>query len=252
MGCGIIHWNPGFCKEGQGGFVGFRALRASGRGNCVQFCGRPRGPPLRLYVGDLSETWRAGLGPAPTADKETVIPFCRGRSQTGPWEGHTPGWLLSAFGRFTFSPSPTVFKKLFRTWVGEVLGSPAGIRTSHHLLGKARRSRGIAPAAILEQPGPSGPGGNANRHSDFARRKYSSIFQVRVPRKWGPRGRRIWTRSVHPEPPPSGSLVTFWPSRKSLAARGRRNLSAHNRPNPKSAPSSVTASPCHLPPRGKA
>ena len=61
----------------------------------------------------------------------------------------------------------------------------------------------------MEQPGPSGPGGNANRHSDFARRKYSSIFQVRVPRKWGPRGRRIWTRSVHPEPPPSGSLVTF-------------------------------------------
>ena len=172
MGCGIIHWNPGLCKEGQGGFVGFRALRASGRGNCVRFCGRPRGPPLRLYVGDLSETWRAGLGPAPTADKETVIPFCRGRSQTG--------------------PRP---------------------ETSHHLLGKARRSRGIAPAAILEQPGPSGPGGNANRHSDFARRKYSSIFQVRVPRKWGPRGRRIWTRSVHPEPPPSGSLVTFWPCR---------------------------------------
>ena len=49
MGCGIIHWNPGFCKEGQGGFVGFRALRASGRGNCVRFCGRPRGPPLRFY-----------------------------------------------------------------------------------------------------------------------------------------------------------------------------------------------------------
>ena len=35
----------------------------------------------------------------------------RGRSQTGPREGHTPGWLLSAFGRFTFSPSPTSFKK---------------------------------------------------------------------------------------------------------------------------------------------
>ena len=49
---------------------------------------------------------------------------------------------------------------------------------------------------------------------------------------------------------PSGSLVTFWPSRKSLAARGRRNLSAHNRPNPKSAPSSVTASPCPPTPFG--
>ena len=49
---------------------------------------------------------------------------------------------------------------------------------------------------------------------------------------------------------PSGSLVTFWPSRKSLAARGRRNLSAHNRPNPKSAPASVTASPCPPTPFG--
>ena len=39
-----------------------------------------------------------------------VLSFRRGRSQTGPREGHTPGWLLSAFGRFTFSPSPTGFK----------------------------------------------------------------------------------------------------------------------------------------------
>ena len=39
------------------------------------------------------------------------------------------------------------------------------------------------------------------------------------PRNRGPRGRRIWARSAHPEPSPSGSLVTFWPSRKSLAAR---------------------------------
>ena len=39
----------------------------------------------------------------------------------------------------------------------------------------------------------------------------------------GSRGRRIWARSAHPEPPPSGSLVTFWASRKSLAARRRRN-----------------------------
>ena len=27
----------------------------------------------------------------------------------------------------------------------------------------------------------------------------------------GPGVRRIWTRSVHPEPSPGGSLVTFWP-----------------------------------------
>ena len=52
-------------------------------------------------------------------------------------------------------------------------------------------------------------------------------------------------------PPPGGSLVTFWPSRKSLAA-GAAKLPVYNKPIPKLAPSSVTASPCHLPPRGKA
>ena len=52
---------------------------------------------------------------------------------------------------------------------------------------------------------------------------------IRNPRRRsGPGGiaeatQRIWARSAHPEPPPSGSLVTFWASRKSLAARRRRN-----------------------------
>ena len=114
------------------------------------------GPVCRPYgfTEALSETWRAGLGfapssapvcalghlpprgkacgrvrtPAPTAYTKAVL-FCRGRSQTGPREGHTPGWLLSAFGRFTFSPSPTNLKKAFQTWVGEPLGAPARIRT---------------------------------------------------------------------------------------------------------------------------
>ena len=50
----------------------------------------------------------------------------RSRSQTGPREGHTPGWLLSAFGRFTFSPSPTTCPERFQFFVGEPLGAPAG------------------------------------------------------------------------------------------------------------------------------
>ena len=52
-------------------------------------------------------------------------PFTRGPGQ----EGHTPGWLLSAFGRFTFSPSPTRRKRTFLVCVGEAFGPPAGIRT---------------------------------------------------------------------------------------------------------------------------
>ena len=55
------------------------------------------------------------------------------------------------------------------------------------------------------------------------------------PRNGGPGVRRIWTRSVHPEPSPGDSLVTFSSLRKSLAVRRRRNFSAHNAPKPKAA-----------------
>ena len=43
------------------------------------------------------------------------------------------------------------------------------------------------------------------------------------PRNGGPGVRRIWTRSVHPEPSPGDPLVTFPSLGKSLAARRRRN-----------------------------
>ena len=68
---------------------------------------------------------RAGEDTRPYGGCGSVLSFRRGRTLAGPREGHTPGWLLSAFGRFTFSPSPTILKKLFRNWVGESLGAPA-------------------------------------------------------------------------------------------------------------------------------
>ena len=64
--------------------------------------------------------------------------------------------------------------------------------TSYHLLNRARRRYEIAVAIIFANPGPSGPEETAESHSDFARRKYFSIFQVRVPRKWGPGVSRHW------------------------------------------------------------
>ena len=43
------------------------------------------------------------------------------------------------------------------------------------------------------------------------------------PRNGGPGERRIWTRSVHPEPSPGDPLVSFPSLGKKLAARRRRN-----------------------------
>ncbi len=71
----------------------------------------------------------------------------------------------------------------------------------------------------------------------------------------GSRGRAAWRREALPNrrlrPPPGAFLVTFWASKKSLAA-GAAKLPCKERNFSIIAPSSVTASPCHLPPRGKA
>ena len=80
-------------------------------------------------------------------------------------------------------------------------------------------------ALIFANPGPSGPEGIAERHSDFARRKYSARPRGN-PRNGGSRGWGSWRmrRSrIRLAPPPSAFLVTFWASKKSLAARRRRN-----------------------------
>ena len=78
-------------------------------------------------------------------------------------------------------------------------------------LGKARRTNGTALAEIFANPGPSGPAGIQTSHSDFARRKFCKIRQVRVPRNGGSRGRAAWRqerlcRSCRLRPPPS----VFW------------------------------------------
>ena len=51
--------------------------------------------------------------------------------------------------------------------------------------GRVRRGCGAAAATIFASPGLSGPDGTAERRSDFARRKFCSTSQVRVPRNGG-------------------------------------------------------------------
>ena len=89
------------------------------RENVIKYPGSwENAPLLRDWETDLSRFCRRGVG--------TEFTDTAGR-------GHTPGWLLSAFGRFTFSPSPTDFKDTFRVWVGEPLGAPAGRRASQEV-----------------------------------------------------------------------------------------------------------------------
>ena len=104
------------------------------------------------------------------------------------------------------------------------------------------------------QPGPSGPAG-IEALTQILRAGNFLPSSRGNPRNGGSRGRAAWRREALPNrrlrPPPGAFLVTFWASKKSLAA-GAAKLPCKERNFSIIAPSSVTASPCHLPPRGKA
>ena len=143
--------------------------------------------------------------------------------------------------------------------------------TSYHLLNRARRRYEIAVAIIFANPGPSGPEETAESHSDFARRKFSTDLQVRVPRNGGPGVSRHWrtkfASAASPGDPQGelprrgkrrwpGPLGTFPSLGKYLAPQGETPAKRHaesSRPTswPKPAPSSGPFG-ATFPPGGKA
>ena len=165
---------------------------------------------------------------------------------------HGPGRLLSAFGRFTFSPSPTVLKKTFRNWVGEALGPPVRIRTGG--VGSANPGAVRKPQQnqILHTQGPVARKKTQAITPDFARRNHGSTNQEGAPRKKGSgeSGPMDLGGAQRSRSPLAASPGAFW----LLCRHGQSNSppaggeisSADNEPNPNPAPSSVTASPCHL------
>ena len=104
--------------------------------------------------------------------------------------------------------------------------------------GKLRRSYGIGPTAILGAAGPQRAGRNRTQALLILRAGNFLPAPRDNPRNGGPGVRRIWTRSVHPEPSPGDPLVSFPSLGKKLAARRRRNSPAYNKCSPKPAPSS--------------
>ena len=110
------------------------------------------------------------------------------------------------------------------------------------------------PLQFSTNPGPSGPAG-IQTLTQILRAGNILPSSRGNPRNGGSRGRAAWRREALPNrrlrPPPGAFLVTFWASKKSLAA-GAAKLPCKERNFSIIAPSSVTASPCHLPPKGKA
>ena len=93
-------------------------------------------PPLRYFMFPHGSSPACGRphGAAPTVNLETVPLFRRGRTLAGP--------------------------QIYAARPGGRALQPC---TSRHLLGKARRESGTAPAAIFADPGPSGPEGGGGR-----------------------------------------------------------------------------------------
>ena len=144
------------------------------------------------------------MGPPLRRIWKRFLLFRRGRTLAGPpvngllselrRRGHTPGWLLSAFGRFTFSPSPTVLKKTFRNWVGEALGPPVRIRTGSVGSAYSGAVRKLHQQQIWTTQAPSGAG-RKRRQVLLILRAGTMAAQTRraSPVKRGPGKAVLWT-----------------------------------------------------------
>ncbi len=169
--------------------------RRRGRSRTGPCSGRPRGLPLQfertaLITGavplirhasrdtfPLGEGLRAGEDTRPYGESG----ICRGRTLAGP-------------SMYAARPG----------------GRALQFSTSRHLLDKARRGSGTAASTIFHQTRTQWSGGNLERHSDFARRKFCKIQQVRVPRNGGSRGRATWRREALPNRRLRPPLAALW------------------------------------------
>ena len=129
--------------------------------------GRPGVPPL--------PTSSASLRSAPSPKGEGLRaadsrPYSPPETSRGARQGFAPGAPgghigpplrlfdgIFNYGRAGLGPAPTADTEAVPHFVGNGPKPTRRSQTSRHLLGKARRGCGIASAAILEQPGPSGP-----------------------------------------------------------------------------------------------
>ena len=97
--------------------------------------------------------------------------------------------------------APTVFRSIQKRRVQEAAPyGPAPAATCMARPGAVRKPHLLQ---FSTRTGPSGPGGSANRLSDFARRKYCKIQQIRVPRNGGPGVSRHGERSSPLRRPPA-------------------------------------------------
>ena len=137
----------------------------------------PGGPVCRPYKGDRN------LIPYPARATERVAPTST---------------CLKPDGRVR-TPAPTAYTETVPSFVGAghwparrctrrvQEAAPCGsapVTPARHTQAQMRNRN----SGNFSNPRAQWPGGNLDRHSDFARRKCSYIFQVRVPRNGGSRG----------------------------------------------------------------
>ena len=197
-----------------------------------------------------SEGRRAGEGTRPYADARALPPIGRGRSQTGP--------RAATWGR------PYEIRGTLRSFRrGRRPRRPAGAHCAPlrrktapgRWFGNGRRKSGTAPTPIFHKPRAQWPGGNLERHSDFARRKCRTTYQEGVLRN-GVRGKRpmglgVAKRSRSPSDASPVAFCLLFRHGKRRSPPAGSEISRAQRAKSELCPL-IRPLRGHLPPRGKA
>ena len=121
-------------------------------------------------------------------------------------------------GNSRWPPSSAPLGGTFPLTRGRLAGGHTGLPLRRILrrerwIGQVRRGSGTAPALIFHLPRAQWPGRNLECHSDFTRRKFCEIQQVRVPRN-GVRGQATMSTKCSSGAVPGGVLPTLPPRAK--------------------------------------
>ena len=173
--------------------------------------GRVRTPAPTADTGTAAFFVGAGILIGPLLRKETSRIFRRGRTLAGP--PMTKDFRYAAGGA---SPSPTVLQRRTLLWVGKPLGAPA--RICARTVSSANPGAAVEPHRVQFWENQAPVGRNKTQTATQILRAGNALPDLRGnPRNGGPGVRRIWTRSVHPEPSPGDPLVSFPSLGKKLA-----------------------------------
>ena len=148
----------------------------------VGYGGRPSVPPLRRFAGRRNRRIRKAMPykrrsgrvrtPAPTADVKAFLFFRRGRTLAGPLRGFCrscPTLIRLAYARHLLPGREKAF--------GRLIAAPTAENGPEALARQSQAQKLNCTSGNFCKPRARWPGGNLDRYSNFARRKFGTTYQ---------------------------------------------------------------------------